>query len=208
GEVDAVLSGYQGGEDIGAMILDAVALVQLRNPGAIYCCDPVLGDADRGCYVRPGIGELMRRRGVPTAQIITPNQFELESLTGLPVSTMEEVLNAAGAGRRVGPGSGVGARGGPPVTIDMVAVSANGAWLVTTPRLPQTFTGSGDVTAAMFLASLLDVWEVPRALAHTAGVIYGLLVLTAASGGTELALIAAQEEFVHPSHTFEPVRLR
>jgi pyridoxine kinase len=212
GEVDAVLSGYQGGEDIGAMILDAVALVQLRNPAAIYCCDPVLGDADRGCYVRPGIAELMRRRVVPTAQIITPNQFELESLTELPVSTVEEVLNAADAVRRLGPEivlvTSVVRQDGPPVTIDMVAVSANGAWLVTTPRLPQTFTGSGDVTAAMFLASLLDVWDVPRALAHTAGVIHGLLVLTAASGGTELALIAAQEEFVRPSHTFEPVRLR
>ena len=35
----------------------------------------------------------------------------------------------------------------------MVAVDADGAWLVTTPRLPQTFTGSGDVTAATFLAT-------------------------------------------------------
>ena len=50
--------------------------------------------------------------------------------------------------------------------------------------------------------------DVPGALAHTAAVIYGLLVVTAASGGTELALIAAQDELVHPSHTFEPVRLR
>ena len=33
-EVDAVLSGYQGGDDIGAMILEAVALVKLRNPAA------------------------------------------------------------------------------------------------------------------------------------------------------------------------------
>ena len=50
--------------------------------------------------------------------------------------------------------------------------------------------------------------DVSGALAHTAAVIYGLLVVTAASGGTELALIAAQDELVHPSHTFEPVRLR
>jgi pyridoxine kinase len=49
---------------------------------------------------------------------------------------------------------------------------------------------------------------VPGALAHTAAVIYGLLVVTAASGRAELALIAAQEELVNPSHTFEPMRLR
>ena len=82
GEVDAVLSGYQGGEDVGAVILDAVALVSRRNPAAIYCCDPVMGDVDRGFYVRPGIPELMRDRVVPAAQMITPNQFELEALTG------------------------------------------------------------------------------------------------------------------------------
>ena len=212
GEVDAVLSGYQGGEDIGAMILDAVALVKLRNPAAIYCCDPVLGDADRGCYVRPGIPELMRQQVVPVAQIITPNQFELESLTSLPSSTMDELLKAADAARRLGPDvvliTSVVRRDGPPETIDMVAVNEEGAWLVTTPRLPQTFTGSGDVTAATFLATLLSTADVPGALAHTAAVIYGLLVVTAASGRTELALIAAQQELVSPSHTFEPVRLR
>jgi pyridoxine kinase len=212
GEVDAVLSGYQGGEDIGEMILDAVALVKRRNPAAIYCCDPVLGDTDGGLYVRPGIPELMRQQVVPAAQIITPNQFELESLTGLPVSTMAELLNAADAARSLGPDAilvtSVVREDGPPGEIDMVAVSRDGAWLVTTPRLPQTFTGSGDVTAATFLASLLDTWDVPHALAHTAAVIYGLLEVTIASGRAELALIAAQEELVHPSHAFEPIRLR
>ena len=142
-----MLSGYQGGEDIGAMILDAVALVKLRNPAAIYCCDPVLGDADRGYYVRPGIPELMRRQVVPAAQIITPNQFELESLTGRAVSTMDELLNAADARAiwdlDVVLVTSVVRRDGPPETIDMVAIDADGAWLVTTPRLPQTFTGSG-----------------------------------------------------------------
>ena len=212
GDVDAVLSGYQGGEDIGAMILDAVALVKQRNPAAIYCCDPVLGDEDGGLYVRPGIPELMRQQVLPAAQIITPNQFELASLTGLPVSTMAELLSAADAARSIGPDvvlvTSVVRRDGPPGTIDMAAVNAAGAWLVTTPRLPQIFTGSGDVTAATFLASLLSSYDVPQAMAHTAAVIYGLLEVTAASGRAELALIAAQDEFVHPSHAFEPVRLR
>jgi pyridoxine kinase len=212
GEVDAVLSGYQGGEDIGAMILEAVALVKERNPAAVYCCDPVLGDEDRGSYVRPGIAEFMRDHVVPAAQIITPNQFELTALTGLPVSTMADVLRAADAARSLGPDlvliTSVVREDGSASTIEMVAVDAEGAWLVSTPRLPRTFTGSGDLTAATFLATLLRAWDLPRTLAHTAGVMYGVLKITHSLGRTELALIAAQDELVHPSHAFKPVRVR
>jgi len=212
GEVDAVLSGYQGREDIGAMILDAVVLVKQRNAAAIYCCDPVLGDEDRGSYVRPGIAEFMRQHVVPAAQIITPNQFELTALTGLPVSTMEDLLRAADAARRLGPEvvliTSVARRDGPPNTIDMVAVDSDGAWLVSTPRLPRTFTGSGDVAAATFLVTMLGKPDLAAALAHTANVVYGLLAVTTSLGRAELALIAAQDELVNPSHRFAPVRLR
>jgi pyridoxine kinase len=212
GEVDAVLSGYQGGTDVGAMILDAVALVKLRNPAAIYCCDPVLGDADVGSYVLPGIAEFMREQVVPAAQIITPNQFELTALTDRQVSTMADVLDAADVARALGPEvvliTSVVRRDTPPARIEMVAVDSDGAWLVSTPRLPRTFTGSGDVTAATFLAALLRLRDVPEALAHAAAVSYGLLAITAALGRSELALIDAQEEFLHPSHRFEVVRLR
>jgi len=212
GEVDAVLSGYQGGTDIGAMILDAVGLVKLRNPAAIYCCDPVLGDADVGSYVLPGIAEFMREQVVPAAQIITPNQFELTALTDRQVSTMADVLDAADVARALGPEvvlvTSVVRRDTPPARIEMVAVDSDGAWLVSTPRLPRTFTGSGDVTAATFLAALLRLRDVPEALAHAAAVSYGLLAITADLGRSELALIDAQEEFLHPSHRFEVVRLR
>ena len=212
GEVDAVLSGYQGGEDIGVMILEAVALVKQRNPAAVYCCDPVLGDEDRGSYVREGIADFMRQQVVPAAQIITPNQFELRSLTGMPASTMDEVLNAADAARSLGPEvvliTSVVRQDGPPDTIEMLAVDGNGAWLVSTRRLARTFTGSGDLTAAIFLATLLRAWDLPRTLAHTAAVIYGVLKITNGLGRSELALIAAQDELIHPSHAFKPVRVR
>ena len=212
GEVDAVLSGYQGGDDIGAVILEAVALVKLRNPAAIYCCDPVLGDADIGSYVLPGIAEFMREQAVPAAQIITPNQFELTYLTGLPVATLDDALDAADAARGLGPDvvliTSMVRRDARPGTIEMLAVDAEGAWLVSTPRLARTFTGSGDVTAATFLAAQLRLQDLSKALAHTAAVIYGLLSVTDDLGLSELALIAAQEEFIRPSHGFEVVRLR
>ena len=79
---EAVLSGYQGAEDVGAVILDAVAKVKAANASAIYCCDPVMGDVGRGMFVRPGIPEFMRDQVVPAADVITPNHFELDFLAG------------------------------------------------------------------------------------------------------------------------------
>ncbi|HEY5848327.1 MAG TPA: pyridoxal kinase PdxY [Microlunatus sp.] len=210
--VDAVLSGYQGGADVGAVILDAVALVKSRNPAAVYCCDPVMGDVGRGFFVRPGIPELMRDTVVPAAQIITPNQFELEYLTGRSTSTLAEVLEAADAARAMGPQTVLvtsvvhdTAAGG---TIDMIAVTADGAWSVTTPLLPRTFTGAGDLTAATFLANLLSTGSVAISVGVTAAVVYGVLKATVESGLSELQLVAAQDEIASPTNTFEVVRLR
>ena len=81
GEVDAVLSGYQGGTQIGDVILGAVEQVKAANPDAIYACDPVMGNAKSGCFVHPDIPVLLRERVVPKADLITPNQFELGYLT-------------------------------------------------------------------------------------------------------------------------------
>jgi pyridoxal/pyridoxine/pyridoxamine kinase len=39
-------------------------------------------------------------------------------------------------------------------------------------------------------------------------VIYGVLKVTTSLGGAELALVAAQDELIHPSHTFKPARVR
>ena len=209
---DAVLSGYQGGSDVGAVILDAVALVKSRNPQALYCCDPVLGDVGRGVYVRSGIPELMRDRVVPAAQIITPNQFELELLTGRGTATLPEVLAAADAARDLGPEivlvTSVVHEDAEPRTIDMVAVSGEGAWRVSTPLLPRTFTGAGDLTAATFLAQYLRTHDVAEAMARTAAVVYGVLDVTVASGQSELQLVAAQDEIAHPTRTFTATRLR
>jgi pyridoxine kinase len=211
-QVDAVLSGYQGADDVGEVIVDTVELVRRRNPAAFYCCDPVLGDADRGLYVRPSIPDLMRTRVVPTAAVITPNQFELEALTGRPAGTLGTVLAAADAARALGPQTvlvtSVLVHDGPPDSMAMVAVSDDGIWMVTTPRLPQSFTGGGDLTAAVFLAQLLTGRDLPTALARTASVVFGVLERTVALGRDELALVQAQDELVAPSHSFAVSRLR
>ncbi len=211
GRVDAVLSGYQGAEAVGAEILKAVALVKQRNPEAIYCCDPVMGDVGRGFYVRPGIPEFMRDSVVPAAQIVTPNQFELDFLTGRQTRTLDDLVEAAQALRAQGPDvvlvTSAILEGSDPASLMMLAVDGTGAWTVTTPLISATFTGSGDITAALFLAHYLRTRSVASALENTASAVYSVLKATADAGSAELTLVAAQDELVSPSHTFRAVSL-
>ncbi len=88
GRCDAVLSGYMGDPAIGREILRAAQLARAANPRALYCCDPVIGD-DGNVYVRSGIAALMADAAVPEADILTPNMFELELLSGLSCRTFK-----------------------------------------------------------------------------------------------------------------------
>src|SRR5829696_96076 len=103
GSCDGVLSGYIGAADTGEAILDAVARVKAANPRARYCCDPVIGDVGRGVFVRSGIPEFMRERMVPAADLVTPNQFELDMLSGRSSATLRDARAAVDAVRALGP---------------------------------------------------------------------------------------------------------
>ncbi len=211
-DVELVLSGYQGGNDIGDAILDAVALVKQRNPEAIYACDPVLGSASSGCFVAPEVQSLIRDRVVPKADLITPNQFELGFLTGTDPHTLEETLASVELVRAQGPQTvlvtSVLRPDRPEGTIEMLAVTNDGAWLVQTPQLPFKANGSGDVTAALFSAQLRGSGDAASALGRTAASVFELLENTLNSGQRELQLIESQEAYVSPKHSFEVKQVR
>jgi pyridoxine kinase len=146
--------------------------------------------------------------------VITPNQFELALLTGLPTGSPDEVLQAAEAARELGPETVLVTSVNQPERPDrlsMMLVNGSGAWSVATPLIAQTFTGAGDLTAAVFLGTLLQQGlgtGAVRALVETAAVSYGVLRITRELGARELQLVAAQDEIARPTRTFEAVRLR
>jgi pyridoxine kinase len=211
-EVDAVLSGYQGGADIGAVVLEAVDAVKAANPAAIYACDPVMGNAASGCFVHPDIPVLLRDRVVPHADLITPNQFELGYLTDTDPHTLEETLASVDAARAMGPSTvlvtSVLRPDVPDDTLEMLAVHGDEAWLVATPRLPLKANGSGDVTAALFTTHLLGTGSARVALERTASSVFDLLSLTLDSGRRELQLVQAQDAIADPRRQFPATRVR
>ena len=211
-EIDVVLSGYQGGEGIADVILDAVARVKAANPNAVYACDPVMGNAKSGCFVAPAIPDLLRDRVVPAADIVTPNQFELGYLTRTEPDTLESTLASVDLVRETGPRTVLVTSVERPDreegTIEMLAVDDAGAWILQTPLLPMKANGSGDVTAALFTAHYRETGDAGVALARTTSSVFDLLSLTHESGERELQLVEAQEFYAHPRLQFEVRQVR
>ena len=195
----AVLSGYMGDAALGQAILSLRDEVKRNNPQALYVCDPVMGDVGRGVFVRPGIPELMRERVVPAADVITPNQFELELLTGVQVHHLHDALEGARRIMAMGPAvvlvTSLHHDETPADRIEMLAMTRAGAWVTSTPLLPVTPApnGAGDALAALFLGHLLHGRPVPEALAKSTAGIYAIFEATHATGTRELQLIAAQD---------------
>ncbi len=209
---EAVLSGYQGAEDVGTVILDAVATVKRHSPGALYCCDPVMGDVGRGMFVRPGIPEFMREQVVPAADVITPNHFELDFLAGTTSTSLPALLDAVDTVRATGPSvvlvTSTILDDTPEDSLDLVAVSDEGAWRTRTPRLATSPPGAGDLTAAVFLANLLDGHPLDVALARTTSSVFAVVQATDEAGEREMRLVQAQDRLAHPRMEFGAEQLR
>ncbi|CAB0560802.1 pyridoxamine kinase [Corynebacterium diphtheriae] len=205
--IDAILSGYQGGSDIADVIVDAVARIKEANPQAVYACDPVMGNAKSGCFVSDLIPPLLRDKVVPVADIITPNQFELEYLTGVPAHDTTSTLEAIAAAQEMGPNTvlvtSVRRSETPADAIEMIAANEQGAWLVRTPFIDFKRNGSGDVTAALFTGHYIRERNASDALARTASSVFDLIETTFTADSRELLIIESQEAIAHPRLQFE-----
>ena len=209
---DALLTGYVGDSALADVVLDTAARVRAANPRAIWCCDPVLGDTDTGIYVKSGIDVFFRERAIPAADLVTPNHFELELLTGSKVSTMAEALVAARsllAGPRLVLITSLRRADAPADCIEMVAVSHDAAWRVVTPLIGFEIApnGTGDTVAALFSAHWLASGDIADALGKAASSIFAVLETTRELGERELQLVAAQDRLVTPLRRFTAEKL-
>jgi pyridoxine kinase len=218
GECDAVLSGYLGAADAGLAVLDAVARVKAANPAALYACDPVMGDDDGeggggGLYVDAALPEFFRDRALALADILTPNVFELELLSGAAVTTLDDAVAAARGLTERGPGVVLvtGLRHGTTRAgeIEVLAVTAKGAWRLVTPLIPcdPQPNGAGDLLAALFLGHYLRARDAGQALEAAVAATFAVLDATQVAGTRELQLVAAQDGLVAPKRHFAAERI-
>jgi pyridoxine kinase len=203
---DGVLSGYLGEAKLGEVILDVYRRIKRVNSKATYCLDPVMGDVGRGFFVRPGIPEFMRDRALPAATLVTPNQFELEFLSGSPVRDFESVLAAVRILQARGPSiilvTSLCREDAPKNEIEVLAVDFDSVYVIATPKLPIEVNGAGDTTAALFYAHWLRTRSLRSALELTVNAIFAVLESTVENAAREIQLIAAQEAIAAPPKRF------
>jgi pyridoxine kinase len=208
---DGVLSGYMGDAAIGEAVLEAAAKVRAANGRAQYCCDPVIGDVGRGVFVRPGIPEFMRDRAVKAADVITPNQFELNYISGSETTSLANTLQAIDKVHATGPKTilvtSVHIEDTPKASIDLIASGAEGKFRLRTPLLEISVNGAGDAIAALFFFHLLKTNSSAEALSNAASSIFGLMKRTRDANSREILLVAAQEEFADPSNRFRAEKI-
>ena len=152
-----LLTGYIG--DAGFLKKVAQVVKQLRkvNPNLVYVCDPVMGDNGR-LYVPKESMAVFKTEIVPLANIITPNQFELEIITDRTIKTFNDALKAIDAVHEMGveivflSSTDLAADNELLSIVSKKKGQERNVLKMIFPKLPASFTGTGDLTAALFLA--------------------------------------------------------
>ncbi|XP_052530223.1 pyridoxal kinase isoform X2 [Tympanuchus pallidicinctus] len=168
-QYDYVLTGYTRDTSFLAMVVDIVQELKQQNSNLVYVCDPVMGDKWNGegsMYVPKDLLPVYRDKVVPVADIITPNQFEAELLTGRKIYTEKDALEVMDMLHAMGPetvvitSSDLQAPLGNDYLIALGSyrkTNADGTKItqrirVESPKVDAVFVGTGDLFAAMLLA--------------------------------------------------------
>jgi pyridoxine kinase len=207
-----LLSGYFGTAANADVVADFAAEAKAGNPRLLYCCDPVMGDVDRGFFVDKDLPDLFRERLLGLADLITPNQFEFEFLVGSPMRTIKDMAGGVDELRRRGARdvvvTGAQLAETPPGSLDVVAFQDANIWRVTTPRLPIRPSGTGDLFTGVLVGCLVRGGALHESLAHAASATYAVLEDTMRAHACEMRIVRAAPRIVQPRRQFEAKMVR
>ncbi|KAL3904463.1 MAG: hypothetical protein SGILL_010059 [Bacillariaceae sp.] len=216
-----MLTGYIGSTSFLEAVLDVLKTAKKFNPQLKFVCDPVMGD-DGSFYVPAELAAVYRDVVIPQADVVTPNQFEVEQLTGIQVKTLEDAKEACTKLHKLGPSIVfitsvilVNEDGSLKDTISIVASKRDDSdatkheiWKIDCPKIPGSFTGTGDVTASLLLGHLAKKEPLQTVMEKVVNTMYVLIERThAAKGDTvqskELKLIQSKDIIENPPSTYK-----
>ncbi len=198
GQADGLLSGFLGEAPTAEAVAAAVTRLRQARPDYPYLLDPVLGDDGR-LYVPASLATAVSRHLVPLASLMTPNPFELETLTGRATGDEAATLAAArGLVRGVTRAVLVTSAHEESERVGLLLVTAERSWRLWTPRYRFSVTpnGSGDLLAGLWLLESLRQGDLLAAARLAVARLLAVIARSAAADSRELLMVAAQEDLV------------
>ncbi|HEY3813358.1 MAG TPA: PfkB family carbohydrate kinase [Caulobacteraceae bacterium] len=197
---DVILTGYFASPEQVWVASETIALARaqakaLGKTPPIILVDPVMGDDDKGLYVKPGVADALIDLA-RDADIITPNLWELSRLSGQEVTDAASVIAAA---RAFGKPALVTSVPGDPGEIGALWADAESAVAAFHLRQDNVPRGTGDLIAALFAAWLL---EGRTPLGACVSAVHGTAEAVQAAAewrAPELPLVALGDRLVRPS---------
>lgn len=171
-----LLTGYVGSASFLKRIAVLVKALKRKNPNLIYVCDPVIGDNGK-MYVPEELKDLYKEEIVPLADILTPNQFEIELLTDTKVNSIHDLQIAIKKLHEAGPqivavsSSNIDSK----LTAIISSLKDDVLLKIDIPHIPASFTGTGDLFAALFLAHTYLQNDMKTATEKTINTLQGVL---------------------------------
>ncbi|GAV53858.1 hypothetical protein ZYGR_0AK03600 [Zygosaccharomyces rouxii] len=179
-QYDAVLMGYLPDVESLRKIGEAVGELCKRNPHLKWVLDPVLGDNGK-LYVSAENVEaykhILRNNKI---HLVTPNQFEMETLTGVKIEDLESLKLSIEEFQKLYPLVG---------KIVVTSLELKGGYICAccdggkiqyalVPRINAHFSGTGDLFSALLLNALVPpVGQTPPTLAHALTLVISLVDL-------------------------------
>ncbi|XP_065362589.1 pyridoxal kinase [Calliphora vicina] len=166
-----LLTGYIGNASFLRQVAKIVTKLRATEPNLIYVCDPVMGDNGE-MYVPKDLLPIYREEIIPLADIITPNQYEVELLTEMKITNEADIWNAVqwfhdrGIDTVVISSSDLGKDG----ELRAFLSKRNGSrYALNIPKQGTniSFTGTGDLFASLFLAHSHQTTNLGLALERT-----------------------------------------
>lgn len=186
-----LLSGFLGRAETAETLAAFLVRARADNPGLVYLCDPVMGDADLGHFVDAPLRRAFAARLVPLADVILPNAFELENLSGIAIAGPDDVARA----RKVLGCPAVVATSvpvaGQPGLLATVVATADTCHSFEVARLPVRPAGTGDLLAGLTAARLAQGMALPEAVGRAVAGVTQALLRTSGEPWAEMPIAAS-----------------
>ncbi|RZI45159.1 pyridoxal kinase [Rickettsiales endosymbiont of Peranema trichophorum] len=204
GRCQGILSGYMGSSAICYAVRSIVHKFKKLNSSVVYLCDPVIGDGC--CYVRPEVLAFFQHH--LRADIITPNQYEAEFLSGITIKHVEDLHKVSkyfhGLGVSIVIITGIRLEGDDG-HLNVFASNGSSHYLIKTDEYKSnaTINGTGDLFSSTFLGAYLKDNNIPAALQYAVSCLQSAVRATVASGTGELQVLSVN--YRDPAETLPEV---